>query len=419
MSYYTPYYGSAFTRVSPSPVPVTPLTSRDPVQHEAMLRRMQKLQPQHGQVQPQQVESMDAYGMQEGNQRVIITRQEPSLRDCIKEMPSEDELPKLGMSSDFTQFWKKFEEAAKRHVWPLPLIPELLRYRSSDSIKESLRELQEPASLKEAREFLRSRFFPITDFTTVRAQLLSTKQFLREGVEEWEWRLEKINDGRIDLDNVEGLQMYKEAVLPAYRLESGDTIKEFMASCKDKEKRLRAAFGDQAYPTHRFQESRVQADYVDQLSSYERVLMAQDERKLLERIRPEDMRPIGTKRDRDRVNAIVSQPTLGSARKCDNCGKMGHSMDGCWSLHPELRPKKGKLGHRDSHQGRTQLPKSEFIGQCLPCVIFHPETKAHMWRECPHSCTICGQGTHSTSLCQINHGSGTSEGLDVTEDADS
>jgi hypothetical protein len=379
------------------------------MQHPQRMEPMQRMQ--HPQADGDQQEWMES-------QRLVITRQEPSLRDCIKEMPSESELPKLGKSSDFTQFWKKFEEAAKRHAWPMALIPELISYRASDHIKESLVALKEPKSLKEAREFLRKNVFPVTDFATVRTQLLSTKQFLRESVEEWEWRLEKINDGRINLDNAEGLQMYKEAVLPVYRLQAGDTIKTYMDACKAREMRIRAAFGDQAYPSHLFQESRVNADYVEQLSSYERMLISGDERKLLERLRPEDMRPITRKVERDRINAITATEVMPPprSRKCGFCNKNGHTTELCWNLHPELRRGSQQEGRQERR--RLRLPEPQFIGQCLVCAVFHPDTPPHLVRECPFNCPNCGQGTHSVSLCPLNHGSGAAAGLDQVVDSD-
>ena len=81
-----------------------------------------------------------------------------------------------------------------------------------------------PTSMKEIKAFLREKFFPATDFSAIRAKLQSMKQALRESVEDWETRLTKTNDGRIDLSNEEGLLLYRNGVLPVYRFEVGTDI---------------------------------------------------------------------------------------------------------------------------------------------------------------------------------------------------
>lgn len=295
MSYTTPFRSSVSTSAFTPITPVTPRAARtDPVRHGALLQRMQHM----GSVQPQLTEVQQpctpAVGLAwkmsgNGPTEVVITRQEPSLRDCIRELPSESVLPHLEKCSDFDRFWAIFDKAASDNVWPDSLILDILRHRSSEDMKDELEFLGAPNSRKELEKDLRMRFFSVTNFATVRNNLRSSKQYLRESLPEWEKRLKDINKGRIDLNNAEGLQLYKDAVLPVYRTAPGKTIMEFMESCKAQENDLRDAYGEQAFSrTTLFVNKGQHEDYVDQLNSYERALMGTDIKKLLERLRPSD-----------------------------------------------------------------------------------------------------------------------------------
>jgi hypothetical protein len=57
-----------------------------------------------------------------------------------------------------------------------------------------------PSTKKDVKNFLRLNFFRTADFAAMGLRLSECKQYLREGVEDWEHRLEKMNDGRIALD---------------------------------------------------------------------------------------------------------------------------------------------------------------------------------------------------------------------------
>jgi hypothetical protein len=344
---------------------------------------------------------------------VVITRQEPSLRDCIREMPSESVLPRLGRSSDFERFWTIFETTAKDNAWPLSLIPDLLRHRASDDMRDELASLCVPSSLKDLQKDLRSRFFPVIDYATVRSTLRATKQYLRESLQEWEKRINDINGDRIDLNNAEGLQLYKDAVLPAYRLAQGKTIGEFMDACKKKEEELRGAYGDQAFPRTHFTPNKVHEDICDQLNSYERALMSTDIKRVLERLRPSDYAPT-TGHKRDRIHVIsASEERAEEIPQCDHCGKKGHEQKQCWSLFPGLRPSR-----RSGKQRRFVLPDPKFIGHCVICAALRPDMPAHSLTDCPYKCPNCGPGTHSVSLCPLNHGSGAPPDSDLQGDSD-
>jgi hypothetical protein len=346
----------------------------------------------------------------------ILTQQEPSYRDCVKELPPESVLPKLTTDTDFLKFWIKFEEAAKDNAWPDELLSQILQRRSTDRIQETLRlKMPHPKSRKELKDFLRATYFRTTDFKAARDDLAETKQYLREGVEDWELRLQELNDNRIDLDNEEGLQMYRLAVLPVYRLMKGNNIAEFMNSCRGLEKELREGYGNLVYHKHLFRRGKSPEDYAAQLSSYERKLMDTDTHKILERLRDQDMEPAADKIQplparypQGRINALLPGNDSSSEVQCTHCHRKGHAQADCWNLHPEKRPRRdrGEEGRRPTKHRRMELPAPKFPGHCMVCEVFHPSVKSHVFQECPFRCPTCGPGTHSITLCPFRNGSG-------------
>jgi hypothetical protein len=391
-----------------------------PPRDGTLLQQTQQLQP--AEMQPTQ-QPMQQVGLQQLMHHapgtavpVIVANQEPSLRECIQDLPDEKTLPQLRTSSDFADFWVKFEKLAKQNAWPLALIPAILSRRASENIGDTLlEELPSPQSLKQIQGFLRGKFFPTIDYSSLRAKLQAVRQRLRESVADWETRLKKANDGRIDLDNTEGLLMYRNGVLPAYRFESGKNITEFLKECQTKEALLKDAYGDQIISNRRFVD-RNTGDFTDQLTSFERTLMGTDLHRVLERLGPEDME---TEIRRMQINNIGAAPTgttttttqpPAGPKQCSHCSRTGHSESSCWRLHPELRPRKDQPTRpaRPAKIPRLEFPRPQFPGQCVICAATRPEVVPHIFTECPYVCPTCGPGTHSLTLCPYRHGSGQS-----------
>jgi hypothetical protein len=323
-------------------------------------------------------------GVSEARQ-IFLTAQEPTLRECLKELPSEETLPTLCSSSNFQDFWMSFETLAKGKAWPIHLVPGILAKRASDSIEAKLKELHNPSSLQEVvKVFLRRHFFQTVDFSAVRSRITETKQYLRESIEEWQKRLEKINDGQIELDNVEGLMIYRNAVLPVYREEEGSTINEFIQACIAREMKFRQVFGDQVFRGKPIQRGNgyVVPDYVNQLTAYERKLMYPEEHTILERLRNSDM-ALGKAKDlkaAGHINNVAAAtnpvPTSESSRsksrkQCSHCHRVGHAVEDCWFKHPEKRldrpQKRARIEIDESY-----IPTPAFPGHCVFCAMVRP-----------------------------------------------